>query len=242
MYKNTPPMYQLYFSKYDSPMLNLPHVLQGLSLCYFPHLALVLPTPPSLVSSVNFISTLFTPSPRLLMKMLNKLRPSQSHPCSIHEIPPPSSIRRCLSLAFVYGPSASFQSMWQHSHPSQFELILSICKSVSKRFTKIQIYCIPSSTNFVILSKKAIKFVWQDLFFIILMLFIAHGSFILQMFNDFLLPLNICSITLLEGEVKTRGMIIAKDHLSFFFFFKESVPRFFIFFSQFPSISLFSMA
>lgn len=51
------------------------------------------------------------------------------------------------------------------------------------------------------------------------------------MFNDFLLPLNICSITLLEGEVKTRGMIIAKDHLSFFFFFKESVPRFF--FSQF---------
>lgn len=45
------------------------------------------------------------------------------------------------------------------------------------------------------------------------------------MFNDFLLPLNICSITLLEGEVKTRGMIIAKDHLSFPLF-KESVPRF----------------
>lgn len=81
------------------------------SLCYFSPLALVWPTPPSLVSSVNFINTLFTPSPRLLMKMLNKLRPNQSHPCSIHEIPPPSSIRCCLSLAFVYGPSASFQSM-----------------------------------------------------------------------------------------------------------------------------------
>lgn len=53
------------------------------------------------------------------------------------------------------------------------------------------------------------------------------------MFNDFLLPLNICSITLLEGEVKTRGMIIAKDHLSFFSL-KESVPKFKkIFFSNF---------
>lgn len=81
------------------------------SLCYFSPLALVLPTPPSLVASVNFINALFTLSPRLLIKMLNKLRPNQSHPCSVHKIPPPSSMCCCLSLAFVYGPSASFQSM-----------------------------------------------------------------------------------------------------------------------------------
>lgn len=60
------------------------------------------------------------------------------------------------------------------------------------------------------------------------------------MFNDFPLPLNICSITLLEGEVKARGMIIAKDDWSFFFPLKEPVPWLFNFFSTYvvPPTSL----